>query len=94
MLVQCHTIVEFRKVEDKNPYLLIAYIYHLYMGLFSGGQVLRAKVLRKVMYKKDLTYRIFIYFRLFVNKICNNLSSWLGQKAPGPTGSGSSPLLK
>jgi len=32
-----------RKVEDENPYLLIAYIYHLYMGLFSGGQVLRAK---------------------------------------------------
>ena len=52
MLVQCQTIVEFRKVEDENPYLLIAYIYHLYMGLFSGGQVLRAKVLRKVMYKK------------------------------------------
>jgi len=31
------------KLEDDNPYLLIAYIYHLYMGLFSGGQVLRAK---------------------------------------------------
>lgn len=32
-----------RKLEEQDPYLLIAYIYHLYMGLFSGGQVLRAK---------------------------------------------------
>jgi len=32
-----------RELEEKDPYLLIAYIYHLYMGLFSGGQVLRAK---------------------------------------------------
>jgi len=29
-------------LEKENPYLLIPYIYHLYMGLFSGGQVLRA----------------------------------------------------
>jgi len=32
-----------RQLEDRQPYLLVAYIYHLYMGLFSGGQVLRAK---------------------------------------------------
>jgi len=32
-----------RSIEEKNPYLLIAYVYHLYMGLFSGGQVLRVK---------------------------------------------------
>lgn len=32
-----------RELEEKNPYLLVAYIYHLYMGLFSGGQVLKAK---------------------------------------------------
>ena len=31
-------------LEKENPYLLIPYIYHLYMGLFSGGQVLRATV--------------------------------------------------
>merc|ERR1719422_409851 len=31
-----------KKLDDENPYLLIPYIYHLYMGLFSGGQVLRA----------------------------------------------------
>ena len=34
-----------RDIEEANPYLLIPYIYHLYMGLFSGGQVLQAKVI-------------------------------------------------
>lgn len=32
-----------KNLEQENPYLLIPYIYHLYMGLFSGGQILRAK---------------------------------------------------
>ena len=32
-----------RDIEQENPYLLIPYIYHLYMGLFSGGQILQAK---------------------------------------------------
>ena len=32
-----------RDLEQENPYLLIPYIYHLYMGLFSGGQILQAK---------------------------------------------------
>merc|ERR1719445_387173 len=32
-----------KKLDDENPYLLIPYIYHLYMGLFSGGQILQAK---------------------------------------------------
>jgi len=32
-----------RELEEENPYLLIPYIYHLYMGLFSGGQILQAK---------------------------------------------------
>ena len=31
-------------LDHENPYLLIPYIYHLYMGLFSGGQILAAKV--------------------------------------------------
>ena len=31
-------------LDQENPYLLIPYIYHLYMGLFSGGQILAAKV--------------------------------------------------
>ena len=30
-------------LERDNPYMLAAYIYHLFMGLFSGGQILRKK---------------------------------------------------
>jgi len=29
--------------ERRNPYLLTAYFYHLYMGLLSGGQILSLK---------------------------------------------------
>ena len=32
-----------RRLESDEPHLLMAYIYHLYMGLLSGGQVLRGK---------------------------------------------------
>lgn len=35
-------LAHLKKLDQENPYLLIPYIYHLYMGLFSGGQVLRA----------------------------------------------------
>ena len=31
------------QLERDEPHLLMAYIYHLYMGLLSGGQVLRGK---------------------------------------------------
>ncbi|XP_026274489.1 uncharacterized protein LOC113203811 isoform X2 [Frankliniella occidentalis] len=31
------------EVEENDPDLLIAYVYHLYMGLLSGGQILRKK---------------------------------------------------
>ena len=34
-----------REIEKENPYLLVPYIYHLYMGLLSGGQILQAKVI-------------------------------------------------
>ena len=36
------------RLDKENPYLLIPYIYHLYMGLFSGGQILAAKVHARV----------------------------------------------
>lgn len=35
-----------RHLEDvnrRNPILLLAYVYHLYMGLLSGGQILQKK---------------------------------------------------
>lgn len=31
------------RLEKTDPILLTAYIYHLYVGLFSGGQILRKK---------------------------------------------------
>ena len=37
------------QLDNDNPYLLIPYIYHLYMGLFSGGQILQAKVSREFL---------------------------------------------
>lgn len=37
------------EINDKNPLLLIAYVYHLYMGLLSGGQILSKK--RKIANK-------------------------------------------
>ena len=36
-------ILHLENIENENPYLLSAYIYHLYMGLLSGGQILSAK---------------------------------------------------
>lgn len=32
-----------KELESTNTDLLIAYVYHLYMGLLSGGQILRKK---------------------------------------------------
>lgn len=37
------------EVNERNPILLIAYVYHLYMGLLSGGQILSKK--RKIANK-------------------------------------------
>lgn len=35
--------MRLKKIEDTDPLLLMAYIYHLYMGLLSGGIILRKK---------------------------------------------------
>lgn len=35
------------EIKDRDAKLLIAYVYHLYMGLLSGGQILQKK--RKLM---------------------------------------------
>lgn len=37
------------EINEKNPLLLIAYVYHLYMGLLSGGQILAKK--RRISYQ-------------------------------------------
>ncbi|KAK9507863.1 hypothetical protein O3M35_007635 [Rhynocoris fuscipes] len=36
-------LAHLEELEKNNPDLLIAYVYHLYMGLLSGGQILRKK---------------------------------------------------
>ena len=36
-------LMRLREIEDTDPTLLMAYIYHLYMGLLSGGIILRKK---------------------------------------------------
>ena len=30
-------------LEEENPHMLAAFIFHLYMGLFTGGEILRKK---------------------------------------------------
>ncbi|KAK4299102.1 hypothetical protein Pmani_028599 [Petrolisthes manimaculis] len=39
----CQYLKHLQKIEQENPHYLMAYIYHLYMGLLSGGQILRRK---------------------------------------------------
>lgn len=36
-------IVHLQELEKTDPDLIIAYIYHLYLGLLSGGRILRKK---------------------------------------------------
>lgn len=36
-------LLHLQNLEKDDPVRLIAYIYHLYMGLLSGGQILRRK---------------------------------------------------
>ncbi|XP_014207503.1 heme oxygenase 1 [Copidosoma floridanum] len=42
-------LIRLRELEEKDPLLLMAYIYHLNMGLLSGGIILRKK--RQLMQK-------------------------------------------
>jgi len=44
-----HYLKHLNEINEKNPILLIAYVYHLYMGLLSGGQILSKK--RKIAKK-------------------------------------------
>lgn len=46
-------LLHLRKLEDSDPNQLMAYIYHLYMGLLSGGQILRKK---RAMVKKFMLF--------------------------------------
>ena len=48
-------LMHLQEIENKDPTLLIAYIYHLYMGLLSGGIILRKKrqLMQKILPQKD-----------------------------------------
>lgn len=37
----CNYLQHVKNLEKNNPYLLMAHIYHFYMGLLSGGQIMR-----------------------------------------------------
>ena len=47
--------MRLREIEDTDSSLLMAYIYHLYMGLLSGGIILRKKrqIIQKIYPFKD-----------------------------------------
>ncbi|XP_053620363.1 heme oxygenase 1 [Plodia interpunctella] len=45
-------------LERENPKLLMAYVYHLYLGLLSGGQILAKK--RKMFGEKNPTPETYI----------------------------------
>lgn len=47
--------MRLREIEDTDSLLLMAYIYHLYMGLLSGGIILRKKraLVQKISPFKD-----------------------------------------
>ncbi|XP_012267959.1 uncharacterized protein LOC105692954 [Athalia rosae] len=49
-------LMRLRQLEDADPNQLMAYIYHLYMGLLSGGIILRKKrqLMRKLSPFKDV----------------------------------------
>lgn len=36
-------LTHLKELEETNPILLIAYVYHLYLGLMSGGVILKKK---------------------------------------------------
>lgn len=39
----CDYIKHLEQLQEENPNLLVAYVYHLYMGLLSGGQILQKR---------------------------------------------------
>ncbi|XP_059056321.1 heme oxygenase 1 [Achroia grisella] len=47
-----------QNLEKENPKLLMAYIYHLYLGLLSGGQILAKK--RKMFGEKNTNKDVYI----------------------------------
>ncbi|RZF34103.1 hypothetical protein LSTR_LSTR009744 [Laodelphax striatellus] len=51
-------LAHLQRIEKEDPIRLCAYVYHLYMGLFSGGQILRKK---RTVAKKFRSFAFFLY---------------------------------
>lgn len=51
-------ISHLQHLEEESPVLLLAYAYHMYMGLLSGGQILRRKraLLNKLKFRVKESY--------------------------------------
>lgn len=54
-------IDHLKSLEESNPMLLLAYVYHLYLGLLSGGQILAKK--RRVFGDGNYAFVSFIVAR-------------------------------
>ncbi|KAK6631512.1 hypothetical protein RUM44_006039 [Polyplax serrata] len=66
-----------KDLSDKDSDLLMAYVYHLYMGLLSGGQILQKKrqLQRKVMKtsEKDLGYAVTTFHNISISELKSQL---------------------
>lgn len=63
----CQYLKHLEKLEAENPYFLLAYVYHLYMGLLSGGQILRRK--RALLQKLKFSRKVIISLQLIIMNI-------------------------
>jgi heme oxygenase len=70
-----------RDLEDKEPYLLVAYVYHLYMGLFSGGQVLRAKKMISLSALSSVGNSVTEYEKVSIGSLKKQLKGAINQFA-------------
>lgn len=56
-------IEHLQELERSNPQLLLAYVYHLYLGLLSGGQILAKK---RRMFGEGNIFIEPLFFSLFL----------------------------
>lgn len=75
-------ISHLEEISESDPNLLIPYIYHLYLGLLSGGRILRRK--QKMMafsrYSRvssvvDFDNEIASYLKKFIKETMNEIAS-------------------
>lgn len=82
-------LIHLNEIEKTNPVLLVAYIYHLYMGLLSGGIILQKKrqIVRKtwpfkqipttssniIQFGDSSIYELKRYMRETMDKIADTL---------------------